>query len=711
MAKDKVEGRLQKLLNNELSSSSDDKKQVISAYESLISILQTPETRKQLHGYHELLFGCISQIILTPFNQFFHDDQLRFLLELASNACVLSMSQNQIIDSWLQNIEERTFEKPDNDDDDDDDDDLYEDVSDSEEQEDEKITKIQDNNKKSNRNAINQNKKKHFFTDDVSHHDLNLMSSKEKCRPLTKDISNQRNIHIAHSHDNRHDHKNSERNNVNKTTTPGNNNRKSTGNDYTNNRSKGPDTGRNKERRAAPFNNKYGVDLRLYDCYICGEYGHVQYDCPMKQANSKTLHRSRVCANLTKTKEQNQSKSSPSITSIEINHNEKYQNKIQEVYNQSSKLINSSQTIEKQNQTFELFLSLIQELKNQHEDNLSKIFHEKESLFYSLFCHIAQNDFLFTNDQYFKLYHFKNILLPEKYNLLNEDRSIFCRQRFLIPLNIITEHIKSVTQIEQTIFNDFQEHIIRSTSPISIILFDLIKYLLKSNIHIDMKSIEYLTHKILFDLKKNIFSNEQLNELHICFDIRAKRIERNHQKQIWKERLILFKNDQLLIDLNQWTLEFEQILNKNYNEEIKSERIVVENAMWYFAILLMASSGHLNKDQYECVLKSAIQSSLFNSIQKFYFQYYLNHGQAPITIYELNQIKLKLENHNIDDKKLAYEQINMILDRQKPELSHEQIKQSSSENNNLNPINDQVHFITILLTDSLSFLLNNSENI
>jgi Ran GTPase-activating protein (RanGAP) involved in mRNA processing and transport len=179
MAKVNFKISLQKLLDNELSSSSNDKKQVISGYKSLIDILKVPQIGKQLHGYHELLFECISQIFLTPFNQFFDDNQLRSLLELASNACVLSMSQNQIIDGWLQNIEERTFEKPDNDEDeeDDDDDDLYEDATESEEEEEEeKIMTIRDNNKRSNRGAGNQRQQ----------NDSNLVSLKEKNPPLTR---------------------------------------------------------------------------------------------------------------------------------------------------------------------------------------------------------------------------------------------------------------------------------------------------------------------------------------------------------------------------------------------------------------------------------------------------------------------------------------------------------------------------------------------
>ncbi|CAF3555575.1 unnamed protein product, partial [Rotaria sp. Silwood2] len=78
----------------------------------------------------------------------FHDDQLRSLLQLVSNTCVLSMSQNQIIDSWLTNIEQRTFEKQDSYDDDDDDD-LYEDITESEDDEKTKnVTKNTNNESK-----------------------------------------------------------------------------------------------------------------------------------------------------------------------------------------------------------------------------------------------------------------------------------------------------------------------------------------------------------------------------------------------------------------------------------------------------------------------------------------------------------------------------------------------------------------------------------
>ena len=171
--------RLNKLLDNELSSSSNDKNQVISGYKSLIDILQIPQLGKQLHGYQEVIFECISQIILTPFNQFFDDNQLRQLLESASNACVLSMSQNQIIDGWLQNIEERTFEKPD-DDEDEDDDDLYEDATESEEEEEEVLPK-RDNNSRSTRTGGNQREPKVSFQLDSK-----ATSANEKSLPLTR---------------------------------------------------------------------------------------------------------------------------------------------------------------------------------------------------------------------------------------------------------------------------------------------------------------------------------------------------------------------------------------------------------------------------------------------------------------------------------------------------------------------------------------------
>jgi hypothetical protein len=172
MAKMNLKVRLQNLLANELSSPSNDKNQVISAHKSLIDILEIPQIGEQLHGYHEILFQCISQIILTPLNQFFDDDQLRQLLERVSNACVLSMSQNQIIDGWLQNIEERTFEKPD---DDDDDDDFYEDATESEEEE--EIILKRDNN----RGRGNQLEQKRSL-----HYDTKSTSSKEVSPPVSR---------------------------------------------------------------------------------------------------------------------------------------------------------------------------------------------------------------------------------------------------------------------------------------------------------------------------------------------------------------------------------------------------------------------------------------------------------------------------------------------------------------------------------------------
>ena len=185
MAKMNYKSRLQKLLDNEFSISSNDKNRFISGYKSLIDILQVPEISKHLYGCHDLLFDCISQIILTPFNHDFDDEQLRALLELASNARVLTMSQNQIIDGWLQNVEDRIFEKPDNDDDDDDD--LYEDASDSEEEE------VKDIYRKPQRGRGNQPQQKH-----VTFVEPSSVTTKEKISSAIQIKSNQRNGHVAH---------------------------------------------------------------------------------------------------------------------------------------------------------------------------------------------------------------------------------------------------------------------------------------------------------------------------------------------------------------------------------------------------------------------------------------------------------------------------------------------------------------------------------
>ncbi|CAF3369568.1 unnamed protein product, partial [Rotaria socialis] len=579
MAANQVQVRLQKLLNNELSS--HDKKLLISAYDALVSILQTPEMRKQLSEEHELLFECISKIILTSYNKYFHGDQLRFLLDLTSSVCTLSMSQNQIIDNWLQNIEERTFEKQDCYNDDDDDDNLIENGTES--------------GKGGKKRSIQKN------------------------------------------------HRNSEPTKVHEASARGKNNRKSPRNDSTNNLSKGSSKSANKKRYTVPFNNKSNADRQFNHSYIGGEYGHVRTDSTNE-------------------------KESP----IEIILSKRSQSRFARICRKSRELIDVWYNVEKRNKKFKLNLSRIRKLQKLYGENLSTIFHEKESIFYSLVCHVAQNDFLFGNDQYLALYDLKNILLPEKYSLLNRDRSIFCRQRTLIPLNEITEHIQTKPAIQQTIFNDFQEYIIRSTSPI---LFDLIKYLLKSNIFLNIEYLEYFSNRILFDMKKDIFSNEQLDELHRYCGNRMKRFECNN-RELWTERSILFQNDKTIQnDLNQWILALDQVLSTNLIEQINDEKIVVQHSFWYSTILIMASSNHLNKDQFERVLKSGIQSTLFDSIQKFYLQYYLNEGHAPITINELNLIKTQLENQNINEKKLAYEQMKIILDRSKPEFKNEEFKQ------------------------------------
>ncbi|CAF1296905.1 unnamed protein product [Rotaria magnacalcarata] len=118
-----------------------------------------------------------------------------------------------------------------------------------------------------------------------------------------------------------------------------------------------------------------------------------------------------------------------------------------------------------------------------------------------------------------------------------------------------------------------------------------------------------------------------------------------------KERLILFKNNKMIkSDLNQWISELDQVLNTDLTEQTNYEKTVVQHCLWYFIILIMTSSNHLNKDKFKCVVKSGIQSTLFNSIQKFYLQYYLNEGHAPITINELNRIKTQLESQILTRK-------------------------------------------------------------
>ncbi|UJR38217.1 hypothetical protein I4U23_030890 [Adineta vaga] len=640
MAKMNFKVRLQKLLENEFSILSNDKNQFISGYKSLIDILRIPQLNKHLHGCHDLLFECISQIILTPFNHDFDDEQLSLLLELASNSCVLTMSQNQIIDGWLQNVEERTFEKPDNyteeeEEEEEDDDDLYEDASESEEEV----------NTKKNSTRSRENPKHVTFAETTS------VSSKKKNSSLTQVVPNPRLGHVAHSRGQCDGHQNQ----LSETSTR----------ETKQNPKKELDSIRGKGRRTFPCDNNNK------DCYNCGKQGHVQYDCPKKSNNTKPISRGNAARVVNRNEnERNRSKeSSSSSSSTETTLTESDQNRMQYLYNLSSKLLNSSQSNDERTQTFDLFLSSIKKLQDYHKTNLPKILQEKQSMFYSLFCHIAQNDFLFTNEQYLKFYELKDLLIPTKVNCLNKDRSIFCRQRQLTSLTIIEKHFDTTSQIQPIIFDDIQEYLIRSTSPISGSLYDLIKHLFKSVIHIDKQCLDHFTQKILFEMKKEIFSSEQLQELHSYLDIRIKRYERHNQKQIWKERLNLFKNDQLsTVDLNQWIKEFQEILKSDSMDVKPTSTVIVDHAMWYFAVLFMGSSGHLNKEQYENLFNSAAQSLLFNTKQKFYFQFYLDEGHAPIMFKELKQIQVKLEGDDTDKKNTVYEEISKILERSKPEF-------------------------------------------
>ena len=348
-------------------------------------------------------------------------------------------------------------------------------------------------------------------------------------------------------------------------------------------------------------------------------------------------------------------------------------NKIAELANLASKLLNSPQITDERNGTLTTFCRYAETLQKKHGDRLAKIFREKEPNFYALFCHVAQHQFLFTDQQYAKLYQCRSLLLPSKQRVLSEDRSTFARQRPLMPLKTIEEHIRGVSQLQQPYFNDFQEYLLRSTPPISNGLFNLTKHLLQSNIHVDATCLEYFTTQILFQSKTSLFSPAQLDELRASLLIRTQRSQRSQQKQIWKTRLGQFKGSTVSADLEQWLRDFAHVLNSGQVQQEDPSTIAVDHAMWYFAVLSMASSGHLNKTQYEYLLGQAMKSSLFNRVQKFYFQFYLTEGHAPITMPELAAVQSQLASQNVDEKRLGLEQLKRILERPKPEMSQEKV--------------------------------------
>ena len=602
MAKINFPARLRHLRDHELSvSSARNRPVVLSGFQSLVDTLLTPQIDQHLYGHHDLLFECISRIFLSKAQKSLTDDQLKVLLETASNSRLLTMSQNQVIDAWYQNIDERTFEEPEdlNDDDDDDDDegDWSDDTSESEEQlPPRKVPETL-------RPASNQKSPSSYPTNP---HDAPARTAPNKKNAVRFDPAPQAKQEVRSA-----------------------------------------PAGRRQPNRAPPFDNKYGVNLDLYDCYICGQFGHVQYDCPTKQKNSSSAAKNKR----------------PGSTL-----DEKGRALIEQMYNDASKLLNGCASPEERKKSFDALISGVQLLSDEYSKDVSVVFREKESTFYPLVCHIAQNEFLFTDEQYQRIHRFAKILIPKKHNSLRSNRLAFARQRTLLPLAIIAEHIKTVSQIQQTIFNDFQEHIIRAKAPVSSDLFELIKHFLKSTIHVDETCFEHLTKRILFDAKKTIFSEVELADLQSAVEIRTHRLHRNQQKQVWKERLNQLKNEKLVGDLKQWLSDFEEILQTDQVEKQELTGNVVDHAMWYFAVLSMASSGHLSKEQYETLLKHAMQSSLFNSNQKCYLQFYLERGQAPITLKELEHVKRQLESEKPEEKQQGFAQVKAILEREKPEL-------------------------------------------
>ena len=64
---------------------------------------------------------------------------------------------------------------------------------------------------------------------------------------------------------------------------------------------------------------------------------------------------------------------------------------------------------------------------------------------------------------------------------------------------------------------------------------------------------------------------------------------------------------------------------------------------------------------------------MFSSRQKFYFQIYLKRGQAPITMKELNDVRIQLESDDTREKESAYEKVRVILERPKPGVDNEEV--------------------------------------
>ncbi|CAF4178040.1 unnamed protein product, partial [Didymodactylos carnosus] len=489
------------------------------------------------------------------------------------------------------------------------------------------------------------------------------------------------------------------------------------------------------------------ADLSQYQCFTCNEYGHVTRGCPRQsiggnrgnryraargyfQPNNRGSHTSTLnpvtsdddeasasfrddetTSSTTSTDEILSDKSGkrkqlkknkpecPSVSNTNNNDNAS----IEKIHSLTMKFVMGKEIDnENENANLSTLVECIGNMDNKQQQNQNQ---QKESLYFNMLVHIAQNNNVYNDELCTQLFHHiydRHLLIKQKCyrklikNFIVNDRQNFCHQRPLIYLNDINKHVHDSTETKRTMLNDLQEYLLRSNGTISELLYVTLKQFIVSGLKSDNLLYNRICH-LIFNEKKNLFSEQQINELAECVHIREKRVERNIQRTNWRKRLASMKNQHVEEDIDQLLNDLEQVLNAIESEHLAHEKdeeesqYILNHYQWYNSILLLASCGHLNSEQYKRLLTIGIKSSIFNVIQKLYMHHYLNEGRAPVTLQQVNDMELKLQseqqtyaNDDYNHKQQVFDQIKQILSIQKPLFFDKQttIKETSIQEQN-----------------------------
>ncbi|CAF1261278.1 unnamed protein product, partial [Didymodactylos carnosus] len=682
---------LESLLEDNLKSTDDEKRRV--GLKLLLAVLQVP---LEYHSdYNEILFDCI-KCFLNNSSQHFQDDEIKSLLEYAAVSKALTSEQHQFI---LEDISTRELSL------------VGKSPNLQQQQQQQHVSSQEEVNRNTRGNAKVRNRGNRVNGKPAQCRQSAPLFGREYLSNIPKSAPSEPHQQSRRAGNNR-----------------GSSNSRVIG--------KRPSRGFDDTNGYDDMSN---VDLSQYQCFNCNEFGHIARGCSRQTVYDKrgrggykmkargapkhfqtNNHGERAYAYLNpatsdddeSSVSSNDDETVSSTTSTDEILSDKSAKRKQQKRNKPNYPSILNNTLIRKIHYLTLKFTTGKNIADKNENDLPALIEciknmnkqqyneQNESLSFNMLVHIAQNDHVYNNEQCTELFHLiydKNVLIKDEYYrklikfFIDNGRQKFCRQRPLIPLNDINIHVHNSTETKRMMLNDIQEYLLRSDGSIDQLLYEILKEFITKNLNLDNLFYNRICH-LIFNTKKNLFNEQQTNELTECVRTREKRLERNNKRSNWLKRLAGMKNQQVNEDIDQLLNDLEQMLNEITSRSSQSEKnkeksqYILNYYRWYDSILLLASCGHLNAEQYKRLLTIGIESTIFNAIQKCYMNHYLIKGRAPVTLQELNDMQSKLQNKqqqsdvdaDCNDKEQAFIQIKQILSIEKPLCSEDNVTDSTS---------------------------------